>query len=350
MTDFEKVREIKKAARGRLLAIPGVHAVAVGPKTVGGKPTDEISIRVYVVKKKPPSELRAEEMIPAEINGVKTDVIESDVPRILLDASRYRPLVGGVMVIPGGHAPDIVTTNPPAVILGGGLGGTGTLGCFASTGSPKPKIFAITNHHIVATPPFGKQFTLKPKLTAVTPTTDVTFTGTNTARALVYCSVQKGALSTSVFYETAANDTLNSIASTVANLVSNAPQGINVTAVGPTLSFSNVAVIVYAYSPHPDNTWAEPQVYVQGNTIMVSKRASRACAAYVSMYFESEASASAFVSIPAGAKAAAIADLIVKAVTKASNDAKPATPLKGVSAARSGAKVTITGAQEISAT
>ena len=51
---------------------------------------------VFVEKKKPVSELRPEEVIPAEIDGVKTDVYESEIPRIhAADTTRYRPLVGG---------------------------------------------------------------------------------------------------------------------------------------------------------------------------------------------------------------------------------------------------------------
>src|SRR5713226_6261732 len=113
MKDFEKVRDIKRAAQGGLLAIPGVHAVGVGAKIVGGQRTQEISIMVYLVKKKPLSELRPEEVIPPEIDGVKTDVIESEVLRLHAeDASRYRPLKGGCQIRPSGQTPNIVTGNP----------------------------------------------------------------------------------------------------------------------------------------------------------------------------------------------------------------------------------------------
>jgi hypothetical protein len=61
---------------------------------------------VYLVKKKPVSELRPEEVIPPEIDGVKTHVIESGVFRLcaedLDDLDQYRPLVGGCMIDAGG--------------------------------------------------------------------------------------------------------------------------------------------------------------------------------------------------------------------------------------------------------
>src|ERR1700693_335587 len=106
MIDFERIRNIKRAAQGRLLAIPGVHAVGIGSKIVAGKRTDEPAIMVFVEKKRPLSELRPEEVIPGEIDGIKTDVYESEVPRIHADTERYRPLVAGSQVTPGGLTPE----------------------------------------------------------------------------------------------------------------------------------------------------------------------------------------------------------------------------------------------------
>jgi hypothetical protein len=51
MKDFERIRAIKRAAEGRLLSIPGVHAVGVGTKIVAGKITKEPAIMVFVEKK-----------------------------------------------------------------------------------------------------------------------------------------------------------------------------------------------------------------------------------------------------------------------------------------------------------
>lgn len=52
MTDVDRIRTIKRAAATRLHAIPGVHAVGVGHKVVGGKKTDELAIAVFVDEKK----------------------------------------------------------------------------------------------------------------------------------------------------------------------------------------------------------------------------------------------------------------------------------------------------------
>src|SRR5258707_12584855 len=104
MIDFERIRNIKRAAQGRLLAIPGVHAVGIGSKIVAGRRTEEPAIMVFVVKKKPVSELAPNQVIPAEIEGVKTDVYESEVFRDFADdETKYRnPLMAGSRIVMGG--------------------------------------------------------------------------------------------------------------------------------------------------------------------------------------------------------------------------------------------------------
>lgn len=84
MKDFERVRDIKSAAQWRLFDIPGVHAVGIGEKYVDGKPSGESSILVLVVAKKPLDQLKPEEVIPSEIDGLKTDVIQVPMPRLVM--------------------------------------------------------------------------------------------------------------------------------------------------------------------------------------------------------------------------------------------------------------------------
>jgi hypothetical protein len=73
MTDPEEVRRIKREVEADLLTRPGVVGVDVGYKHTGGRKTDVLAIRVYVAEKK---EVVCGETIPAEIQGVPTDVIE----------------------------------------------------------------------------------------------------------------------------------------------------------------------------------------------------------------------------------------------------------------------------------
>src|SRR5258707_14337243 len=123
MIDFERIRNIKRAAQGRLLAIPGVHAVGIGSKIVAGRRTEEPAIMVFVVKKKPVSELAPNQVILAEIEGVKTDVYEAEVFRDFADdETKYRnPLIAEkrlIMVV----ATDLILINnqsDPDVLLPG---------------------------------------------------------------------------------------------------------------------------------------------------------------------------------------------------------------------------------------
>jgi len=136
MTDFERVRAVKRDAQAHLRRIPGVHAVGIGAKTVGGQRTSEPAIIVFMSKKKPLAEISPDQVVPAEIEGIKTDVIEAGKPRNLQlpDRHSYRDsgLDGGIQIQ---IAEDIFG---------------GTLGCIARTDEPDPKIIAITNHHVVS--------------------------------------------------------------------------------------------------------------------------------------------------------------------------------------------------------
>lgn len=134
MVDYTRTRAVMRGAEGRLLLFPGVHAVGVGQKIVGGQRTDEPAIIVFLVKKRPLSELAPEDVVPPEINGVKTDVIEMSVPTVGLDEDRIRPLAGGICVEAKGQT------------------SMGTLGCLAHTDDPQPKVVAMTCQHVVDPP------------------------------------------------------------------------------------------------------------------------------------------------------------------------------------------------------
>lgn len=96
------LRDVKTA----LSAISGVLAVGIGLKESGRKFTEEISYRVYVPVKKDLAELKPEEIIPALIDGIPTDVL---TPYSVLNDSGVcgeermtlglkRPLVAGIAV------------------------------------------------------------------------------------------------------------------------------------------------------------------------------------------------------------------------------------------------------------
>jgi hypothetical protein len=146
MASERENREIKDRAAERLLALPGVVAVGLGSKEVGDEPTGELAIKVFVKVKHPPDALPADQLIPAEIEGIPTDVIESgeihpvaDPPGAIItsedtDPRRYRPLAGG------------------GRIRREGSGYEGTMGCFLVEPGDIAKVYGLTNFHVVDVP------------------------------------------------------------------------------------------------------------------------------------------------------------------------------------------------------
>jgi len=107
-----EVVALKESLEEQLLKRPGVTAVDVGFKYVGGKRTDEVAIRVMVAQKK--GDVPAAERVPDHFDGVKTDVIErryflhdamknkkpeNDVS-LQADAGNYDPVKGGISIGP----------------------------------------------------------------------------------------------------------------------------------------------------------------------------------------------------------------------------------------------------------
>jgi hypothetical protein len=141
-----------------------VHAIGIGRKITEDKKDGSNCVRVYVVQKLPLSLLSPRDVIPKIIDGVPTDVIESEPPfafaakkRTAKKTSRkrsarpkrsattsascsqnrrkrQRPVMGGISA---GHR-DITA---------------GTLGCFCKSTNPSDdadQLFALSNNHVFA--------------------------------------------------------------------------------------------------------------------------------------------------------------------------------------------------------
>jgi hypothetical protein len=144
----EELVAIKERAVERLMRLPGVHAVGIGGRDRDGRPTGEIVLKVFVYEKRPAGELAPGELVPAEVEGVLTDVVamgdaelaatpepgEPEVPVSALDGARQRPLVGGCQL----------QVDLTASLLG-------TLGCFMVDTTDPAKVYAPTNQHILST-------------------------------------------------------------------------------------------------------------------------------------------------------------------------------------------------------
>jgi hypothetical protein len=174
MNEFQPIFHIKNSVQWKLLDIPGVHAVGIGVKTKGGQPTSELAMVISVIQKKPLAQLAEQERIPSQIEGVKTDIVESEIPRFTAgpappkDTAKYDTLIGGILI---GFA------------SGNKVEG-GTLGCIGRTDEPEPKIVALTCHHVVSS--FNQ-----PQPTAITAVSDlgppatITIGGDNTGGLLI---------------------------------------------------------------------------------------------------------------------------------------------------------------------
>ena len=153
----------RRVAAARMHAAVNVHAVGVGQKEVDGKPVKQRCVRFYVIQKLPESLLDPASLLPAEIDGIPTDVIESP-PAFLLPATRAgarrpvdrarqepddctehrrrrrRPLVAGIST-----AHHDITA--------------GTLSCFCRSvrpGDPAEQVYVLSNNHVFADVNRGK--------------------------------------------------------------------------------------------------------------------------------------------------------------------------------------------------
>ncbi|MDD1652256.1 MAG: S1 family peptidase [Methanomicrobiales archaeon] len=127
--NLDDLRSALAAMRRDLLAREHVVAAGIGYKTVGGKRTGDLSIVCSVVKKVPESQLAADDLVPSQVRGIPTDVVETGVLRALQERTdRWRPAPGGVSI---GH---------PAITAG-------TLGCQVRKNG---ETLILSNNHVLA--------------------------------------------------------------------------------------------------------------------------------------------------------------------------------------------------------
>ena len=345
MTEWERIRRIKRAAQAWLLSIPGVHAVAIGPKTIGGRVTSTPAILVSVTKKKTDIELPEFLRIPAEIDGVKTDVVESEVPRIAEDNKPYDEITGGIQI---------------AFSSGDHVEG-GTLGCIGRTDEPEPRIVALTCHHVVAS--FNAP---QPASLTVTPTpgppTTVTVSGTSSPDSLIRVSVSpiadgdQKSKTYNVFYVPEDGDSPTTIAINIAGQMNSIAQpavsaagdisGVITLTAGP--GFSLRSFSCDAYGSHPTDQRATLHASIIAPTLlqdpMIALRGVASGDGFASVNINPGGMSPTlgfFVEIKNGDTANSIAQAIVAAV----NNHPVSFP--GITALYNNGQVTMKGAQEV---
>lgn len=126
------------------MQIPGVIGVGYGYKQRAGVTTQELSLRVYVRAKRSRADLPPAEVVPAEVHGLKTDVLELPQGKLFQCAS-----TAAVSTVVGG----ITVTNLNTVTEGGVTGAAaGTLGCLCTLNDVpgRDRIGMLCNNHVLA--------------------------------------------------------------------------------------------------------------------------------------------------------------------------------------------------------
>lgn len=127
--DIEYVRNALRGVVPDLHARANVVATGVGHKVTRGMRTSEICIVCSVTEKVDAAELAPTDLIPPQLEGVPTDVVQTGRIRALQSrAGRHRPAPGGVSI---GHR-DITA---------------GTLGCLVKKDGDH---FILSNNHVLA--------------------------------------------------------------------------------------------------------------------------------------------------------------------------------------------------------
>jgi hypothetical protein len=346
---FSRMREVKSGAREWLFAIPGVHCVAIGTKRTGGRDTDQPAIVVHVNKKRPLGDLEPGEAIPAEIDGVKVDVIESPVPYLLsADESPYDPLRGGIQIKSGGDAR-----------------GEGTLG-FIAQSSDGQKIYAVTNQHVLlvnesvtsgleVTPDPKDSFATSVRINFKGPLFGAVDAGTVVTVRILGAPSQQGSFKKfAVIYSTpegahesdvakAIRDELN-----VVGLVNATwQQGASFITVTPGAELAKIDVLTEAFGKKLIET-AGLSASVVGNAISFSGQAADPGGAFVNLNVGGQnPSYGLFVPIAEGDDGTTVATNTVTALSGLKNSPRLSQALSGVTVQRNGAQVTISGVEEV---
>ena len=92
-TEIERYRQEKKRIQDELMKYPNVLQVSIGTKEVNNKDTGEMCYTVLVKKKVREKRLDPNDIIPPEIDGLKTDVIQVETE------SGYRGTTTFVIII-----------------------------------------------------------------------------------------------------------------------------------------------------------------------------------------------------------------------------------------------------------
>jgi hypothetical protein len=127
-----QAQAIKATHVASLLLKQNVVACGVGYKISGDQVTDTPSVVVSVARKLPVAQLASQDLVPGDLDGTPTDVVETGVIRAFDNTGprdRWRPTV------------------PPGVTMGHADITAGTFGCLVRRGE---ELFILSNNHVLA--------------------------------------------------------------------------------------------------------------------------------------------------------------------------------------------------------
>jgi len=102
--ELTRVAAARDRAKNRLMKLANVNGVGVGLKRKSDKLTSQLCVRAYVSRKLPRDQLEAGDVIPSEVDGVSTDVIEIDPKFLRCDPEGSAPNVARGSSIEGGKS------------------------------------------------------------------------------------------------------------------------------------------------------------------------------------------------------------------------------------------------------
>ncbi len=99
MVDVKAVSSLRQKAQKEMFKKANVIGVGVGQKETEGKEINELSLKVLVQEKMAVSALSSKDLIPKQINGIHTDVVQvGKVYAFQNPKNRYRPAMPGVSI------------------------------------------------------------------------------------------------------------------------------------------------------------------------------------------------------------------------------------------------------------
>ena len=149
----QEVSRVKAEHEQELLDLANVTGIFTGTKVTGGVDTGTVAIVVTVSEKK---DVAAKQRIPAEINGIPTDVIEEVIEPMnlasmrlediapVVDATMYATLEGGMSIGPCRS----IFLEPPDVPEAGNYVFVGTLGCLVRDNATNDPMM-LSNFHVM---------------------------------------------------------------------------------------------------------------------------------------------------------------------------------------------------------